>query len=227
MNFYPDSWPGWKFLHQQPAKRQPLPPLHHLVCVFMLILHLQVLQSKGRLHFTRSSCFLFAMSCINFKKPTLQLFGSNTAMTLQFNKRLRLTDILMVRLFFNGIFAKHAARPIIRGCLEWKNLTQWVHRVAGKKGSIRGVRKWHSGQQKTNQPTKVVETQGEAEHTYEKHTDTNMGAKDGQVLPPGRLSIGTLPQPKPIKEKPPIPLKPGPLGSGSQKWLERFVWFCA
>ena len=92
------------------------------------------------------------MSCINFKKPTLQLFGSNTAMTLQFNKRLRLTDILMVRLFFNGIFAKHAARPIIRGCLEWKNLTQWVHRVAGKKGSIRGVRKWHSGQQK-NEPT--------------------------------------------------------------------------
>ena len=70
---------------------------------------------------------------------------------------------------------------------------------------------------KTNQPTKVVETQGEAEHTCEKHTDTNMGAKDGQVLPPGRLPIGTLPQPKPIKEKPPIPLKPGPLGSGSQK----------
>lgn len=41
--------------------------------------------------------------------------------------------------------------------------------------------------------------------------------KDAVALEPGRLPMGTLPQPKPIKRKPPLPLTPGPVASGSKK----------
>ena len=72
---------------------------------------------------------------------------------------------------------------------------------------------------KTDQQTsKVLETQGDAEHTHGKHDDAKMEVKEEcRYLPPGRLPFGTLPQPKPVKEKPVVPLKPGPLGSGSHK----------
>ena len=67
------------------------------------------------------------------------------------------------------------------------------------------------------QAAKALETKPELEHTHERPDEAKIGAKENAALPPGRLPIGTLPQPRPVKEKPPTPLQPGPLGSGSKK----------